>query len=360
MDEFPVFKDIRPQAEPRSKGAYQGAYSRKPDKPRRVQGGYKVPGDGWPGDDVAWQARAWVEWLRGAFSEEAFGEGLEYAQRGQVRRFSIDSGRVTGQVQGRRYKAYPVEVVLPRLSPGDWESGIALMVDQAVFAARILARELPEEVPGLFESAGVSLLPRAEEGAGIVVSCECEEHRRGVESGGEGEGGAGDRAARLCKHAACLCLVAVREMERDPLLVFTLRGLSEHELLERLRAQRSGASRAEGRLAPMPHALAEQPGIDAARRPLEECGDRFFSAGAGLSRIDTSVRRASVSHPLLRRLGPSPFKGSRFPLVGLLATCYDLVSEDAVRRAEEEQEREVRRVEGDGDGADGMDGAAGG
>lgn len=335
MDEFPVFKDIRPKAEPKQRGVYQGAYPRKPEKPRRVQGGYKVPADGWPGDDMPWQAQAWFDWVSKAFAPEVFAEAMEYAQRGQVRRFSVESGKIVGQVQGRRYKAYPVEVILPRLMASQWEVGIATMVDQAVFAARILSRELPEEVQGLFADAGVPLLPAAGETASLSVVCECDEHRKAVE--------AGETAGTLCKHAACLALIAIKEMERDPLLVFTLRGLSEHELLERLRAQRSGASRAEGRLAPMPHALAEQPGIEAARRPLEECGDRFFSAGPGLSKLDTAVRKPEVTHPLLRRLGPSPFKGSRFPLVGLLATCYDLVSEQAIRQAQEEDEQEAER-----------------
>jgi uncharacterized Zn finger protein len=331
MDEFPVFKDIRPKIEPRQRSVYQGAYPRKPDKPRRVQGGYKVPGDGWPGEEMPWQARAWFDWLAGVFEPAVFAEALEYAQRGQTRRISIESGRIVGQVQGRRYKAYPVELELPKLLPSQWEQGIASMVDQAVYAARILSRELPAEVRGLFDDAGVPLLPARAESASVRVACECDEHRKAIDAGA----GSVESAGALCKHAACLALIAVREMERDPLLLFTLRGMSEHELLERLRAQRSGASRAEGRLAPMPHALAEQPGIDAARRPLNECGDRFFSAGPGLDRVDTSVRKPEVTHPLLRRLGPSPFKGSRFPLVGLLATCYDLISEQSIRRAQE-------------------------
>jgi hypothetical protein len=35
-------------------------------------------------------------------------------------------------------------------------------------------------------------------------------------------------------------------------------------------------------------------------------------------------------HALLRRLGPSPLPG-RFPLVGLLASVYDTVAEEAIR-----------------------------
>jgi hypothetical protein len=29
-------------------------------------------------------------------------------------------------------------------------------------------------------------------------------------------------------------------------------------------------------------------------------------------------------------MGPSPFPKAKFPIVGLLATCYDLVSRDAI------------------------------
>ena len=40
-------------------------------------------------------------------------------------------------------------------------------------------------------------------------------------------------------------------------------------------------------------------------------------------------------HPLLRRLGPSPFESSRFPFVGLLATCYDVISKAALMNDDE-------------------------
>jgi hypothetical protein len=59
-------------------------------------------------------------------------------------------------------------------------------------------------------------------------------------------------------------------------------------------------------------------------------------AGSGLSQLDIPLDAPKVSHPLLRRLGQSPFTGvAAFPLVGLLASCYDTISRDALRAAEE-------------------------
>jgi hypothetical protein len=68
--------------------------------------------------------------------------------------------------------------------------------------------------------------------------------------------------------------------------------------------------------------------------PLGADLERFWEAGPELAQIDTPMGEPEVSHVLLRRLGPSPFTESRFPLVGLLATCYEVVSEHARREAE--------------------------
>jgi hypothetical protein len=69
--------------------------------------------------------------------------------------------------------------------------------------------------------------------------------------------------------------------------------------------------------------------------------DRFWEAGPELEQVDLPVEVPQVSHALLRRLGPSPFPESRFPLVGLLATCYDVVSKRAAEGTAEASEGEV-------------------
>jgi hypothetical protein len=48
------------------------------------------------------------------------------------------------------------------------------------------------------------------------------------------------------------------------------------------------------------------------------------------------ISTPDVSHPLLRRMGASPFQGAKFPMVGLLATCYDVISQEMVRESSDD------------------------
>jgi hypothetical protein len=67
---------------------------------------------------------------------------------------------------------------------------------------------------------------------------------------------------------------------------------------------------------------------------LDESVADFWAVGDGLSRLDTPIEPPPISCVLLRRLGSSPFPEGRFPLLGLLATCYDMIGRDAVEGVE--------------------------
>jgi hypothetical protein len=153
-----------------------------------------------------------------------------------------------------------------------------------------------------------------------------------------------------CKHACCLAYLVAERLTTDPFLIFTLRGLPREELLERLRQRRAVAGAGTGTV---PVYAPVIPGVsDVEAPPLEECVEHFWDLGPEIEQVDMPVERPEVSHPLLRRLGPSPFGvgGGKFPLVGLLATCYDVISE-AVLKAEENGAPEPR-MSADGNGVE--------
>jgi hypothetical protein len=52
--------------------------------------------------------------------------------------------------------------------------------------------------------------------------------------------------------------------------------------------------------------------------------------GRSIEELDLAMDKPAASHVLLRRLGASPFDQAKFPLVGLMATCYDVISEAAL------------------------------
>lgn len=255
-------------------------------------------------------------------------EGLEYAKLGQTKRITFGPGLIEGIVQGRNYRPYTTTLRVDVFDPPTWEKVVAAMSDQALYAAKLLAGELPPNIEDIFAPLGLKLCPT--EPPEIKPSCTCTD--------------AAANPGSWCKHACCVAMLAADRLARDSYLIFTLRGLSSEELLERLRQRRTvlGAAGGGGAVAVyQPRSL----GIGDVR-PLEQTIATFWDVGPELREIDAPLDGPQVSHPLLRRLGPSPFQGptSRFPLVGLLATCYEIASEAAKKSAEPPPPRPIETI----------------
>lgn len=283
-------------------------------KPRRVTGGIRAGADPAEGPNL-WAAQRWMRLIEGAVeagkaSPDQLAEGLEYARIGQTRTLTIGSGAIDARVQGRLPRAYRVQIRVPTFPAAQWERVVGAMLGQARYVARLLAGELPANIEDVFMPEGLRLFPSQPQD--VAVSCTC------------------DVEGPWCKHACCVMKLVSNRLISEPFLVFQLRGMPQEDLLERIRAHRAAAGGGTGGgSAPvfMPHlaGVADRPSPK-----LDECVDRFFAAGASLDDLDLSVHPPEVSHPLLRRLGPSPFDRAKFPLVGLLATCYDVVGAAAL------------------------------
>jgi uncharacterized Zn finger protein len=277
-----------------------------PVNPKRVRGGVRLKRK--EGGPEGWaEQRVWRLIEEGA-DGDALREGLEYARAGQTRRISFENGRAEALVQGRRPRAYTTTLALPRFSPADCDRALRALAEQSRFAAKLLSGELPPSIEDVFVPLGLHVFPT---GPGEPeVSCTCHE------------------AKPWCKHAVCVAALLTERLGEDPFLILELRGLSRGELIEGLRERRSQGGAGQG---PQPVYAAHVPGLsDAAWPPLDEQVGQFWRAPSAASVPSVPVEPPVVSHPLLRRLGPSPFQESRFPLVGLLATCYDLIGRDAV------------------------------
>ncbi|MHC4063388.1 MAG: hypothetical protein ACYSUI_02645 [Planctomycetota bacterium] len=67
---------------------------------------------------------------------------------------------------------------------------------------------------------------------------------------------------------------------------------------------------------------------------LEDCLDSFWSAGVPLENLPPMPPLPDEPHEILKRLGPSPFAGSSFPLIGFFASAYERVSRFARERTQ--------------------------
>jgi len=72
--------------------------------------------------------------------------------------------------------------------------------------------------------------------------------------------------------------------------------------------------------------------IHAGEPSLEDCMDRFWSAGPTFEELPDPPPLPDEPFDILKRLGPSPFSGGGFPLIGFFASAYERVSRLARER----------------------------
>ncbi len=296
----------------------EGPYRREtklPQNPRRVRGGVRMKRK--EGNPEAWAEQRLWRIAEKAADGEALKEGLEYARGGQTRRIVFEDGKAEASVQGRRTRAYQTVVSLPAYTPEQRAEVIRALGDQARYAAKLLAGELPASIEDVFVPIGLHLFPAGADD--VVISCTCKEENQ-----------------PWCKHAVCVTALLGEKLADDPFLVFELRGIPRDHLVEGLRDVRALTTLGPG---PQPVYAAHVTGLtDTPTTPLEETLHQFWRAPKRGPIPSVPVEPPEVSHPLLRRLGPSPFQESRFPLVGLLATCYELIGRDALQTDDPDSE----------------------
>ncbi|MDH3518923.1 MAG: SWIM zinc finger family protein [Myxococcales bacterium] len=292
-----------------------------------------------------WWARRWIEVLESFDVGRRLGRGRNYARQGQVIDLELGKGFVTAKVQGSRDAPYLVRMRFSMLSSTDWKKIVKAIGEQPDCASRLVIGEMPENVERSFAGLGLSLFPSAN--GDLKTACSCPDQ------------------ANPCKHIAAVYYLLGEEFDRDPFLIFRLRGIERGELIdairgiasahgtplapaprvepgaaefevreagesvtvdrEELRERRSGtleSDRAAPRARPTVCAPSESPARE--REPERLPGDpHLFWAGAESS-VDEAreVRIPTVAAALPKRLGGFPFWRGDQDCIGLIEKIY--------------------------------------
>ncbi|HCG03046.1 MAG TPA: hypothetical protein DEV93_21215, partial [Chloroflexi bacterium] len=170
---------------------------------------------------------------------------------------------------------------------------------KAVYAAKLLSGEMPRDIEEIFKAAEVPLFPKS--GEDLAMSCTCPDW------------------ASPCKHVAAVYYVLGSEFDRDPFLLFELRGKSKEQVMSALRGGGRRQERTPGARAPR-----------IASEPLEGHLHDFWQAGDELDDINIRVGPPPVPQAILKRLGPLPLRDLPDEWYGDLARMYETVSKDAL------------------------------
>lgn len=281
---------------------------RLPDKPRRVQRGVKLS---LRVDRLGTHplTRRWLDDVRACVSDQAlFDEGISYARLGQIISLEVRPGRIESTIQGRCARAYRWSIAWPTFEQEACERIISSLSGEARLAHGLGEGEISRELLDVLDAHAMALLPvRGAQGA--TPTCTCPQVR--------------DGKLTWCKHAVAAAHLFAERLDAQPALAWTIRGVDPVELAERIRLKRTIDSGAGPATAHQPldrSILAVEP------QPLDCLIDSFYDLRPEIASFETRLALPEVSHVLVRRLGPSPFPESRFRILGLLSTCYDLVS----------------------------------
>ncbi len=250
----------------------------------------------------SWWARRWIEALESFNIGARLGRGRSYARSGQVLSIDIEEGIVKAKVQGSRSKPYNVTIKIEPLPESDWKKLVVVLSSQAIFAAKLLFGEMPQDIEQAFKEAGLSLFPQKSKD--LETECSCPDW------------------SNPCKHIAAVYYLLGEEFDRSPFLIFKLRGKSKEALL----AAMGEAGERDARLKGKSAAVEAAPCGPAAEAPAVEplaADPRSFWSGSPLSgELFGEVAVPPMAAALLKRLGGFPFWRASRPISEALADQY--------------------------------------
>jgi uncharacterized Zn finger protein len=195
-----------------------------PSKPRKAKGGIKARAQR-GAFGTQWWAMRWIGVLEGFNIGTRLQRGRSYARAGQVLEVKVASGVVHARVQGSRARPYTVTIRVAPLGKPTWAKITEHIASEARFSAKLLAGEMPQDIEEAFTAVGATLFPATLRE--LHTECSCPDW------------------ANPCKHLAATYYIVGEEFDRDPFLLFTLRGATKAQILAAVRGIASASLREE-------------------------------------------------------------------------------------------------------------------
>ncbi len=168
--------------------------------------------------DKEWWSQQWIDLLNSYRFKKRLERARNYAREGNVLSIEFKDQKITSTVQGTAPEPYEQLLWLDTFSDEDWSYIIETMSQRAIFTAKLLAGEMPQNIEEVFAANGLRLFPFTLDE--IHSQCNCPDK------------------ARVCKHIAAVYYLLGDRFSDDPFLLFQLRGRTQEQILEALRHKR--------------------------------------------------------------------------------------------------------------------------
>lgn len=169
-----------------------------------------------------WWGRRFIEALEEFTDAGRLGRGRSYAHNGRILDYKLEHGTVTAKVRGSinpyfgvyKEPIYKTSITIKAITAANWTKVIQQIGARADLVTKLLMNEMPDTIEDAFSSLDLHLLPHSERD--FKTDCSCPDY------------------ANPCKHIAGVYYLLASDLDRDPFVMFELRGLSRADLYAEL------------------------------------------------------------------------------------------------------------------------------
>jgi uncharacterized Zn finger protein len=265
-----------------------------------------------------WWGQKFIQALESFTDSGRLQRGRSYSGPSRILKFDIFDGRVTATVRGNvnpyfgvyKEPKYIVDLILTPISSKDWPKIIQNLSSKASLVAKLLLNEMPDTIESSFQAVHQRFLPSSQ--ADIKSSCSCPDW------------------VRPCKHIAGVYYRLAQDLDRDPFLLFELRGLSREELHAELSKSPLGQALAAEIVAEsdLPLEPSESLYRRSQRVPLNEDMSlkEFWQGSKRLPQTMEEVNPATVSAIVVKKQGDfPPFWHKDASFIAVMEEVYERV-----------------------------------
>lgn len=264
-----------------------------------------------------WWGEKFLDVLAISIDSGRLGRGRAYSSPNRLLAFVIDGPLAKATVRGNvnpyfgvyKEPRYKVEVKLKPFSPKEWDKLIDSISQNAACLSQLLLNEMPAAIENVFAQQNLHLLPQRS--TDLISKCSCPDY------------------ASPCKHVAGVYYKLASLLDRDPMLLFQLRGMDPVRLQEKLADS------------PLGKALLEQSGEtgqtleyhfhrypEPQRQPLATTSLKAFWQGQTAPPLVSTSGKAATPAVLVKKGGDYPtFWHRDNSFIGVMETLYTTVTD---------------------------------
>jgi uncharacterized Zn finger protein len=159
-----------------------------------------------------WWGSQWLNSLAQIDYDNRLPRGRSYANKGAVTKIEIQDGEILAKVRGSRPRPYDVNIKVPAMPRQQTKALLDALASDPVIISKMLNRELDPAALERAKALKIEIFPARWKDLGMDCSC--------------------PDWAVPCKHLAAVIYLISREIDGNPFMIFSLKGIDLTQELE--------------------------------------------------------------------------------------------------------------------------------